>query len=202
MAAQNTDGAEVKDKVVLIGHVDVGKTSLFLRLKEGKFHEDAEKVVMKQRDALFTKIFDNGSQITLYDTAGMEKYQSTLPPTYFRQARAIIFVYAINDEESFTGLNNWLDNVAVVRDTIRVIVGNKTDLSNVSSNKCVDSSTAAQWASNNDIDSSMVFRVSAKSGDQVMEMFQQIADIVCPKSNRRKTAPPEQQNGDGCCNKK
>ena len=137
------------------------------------------------------------SQLTLYDTAGMEKYQSTLPTSYLRELSAIVFVYAVDDEESFHGLTMWFEEVPAMRGVIKVLVGNKTDLT-----ATVDSSTAMQWARNNDVDDSMVFRVSAKTDDQVTEMFQQIADKITPKKTvqRSQPLPSEKKSGD-CCKK-
>ena len=37
----------------------------------------------------------------------MERFEATVPPTYFRNAKAVIFVYAINDQESINNIIHW-----------------------------------------------------------------------------------------------
>ena len=72
-------------------------------------------------------------QITLYDTAGMERFEGTIPPTYFRSARAVILVYSISSTDSINNIESWMESITPQRleyvghigEILRVIVGNK-----------------------------------------------------------------------------
>ena len=129
----------------------------------------------------------------------MEKFQTTLPPTYFHFAKGIMFVYDVSEEDNFEGLNGWIDGVDgfLPPDVVRVIVGNKCDLE-----KKVKDNRAIQLAKNVDIPEDMVFFVSAKTNDGVSEMFEKIARKLSPVvEQERAPCQPSQQHGK-CCAKK
>jgi GTPase SAR1 family protein len=52
-------------KVVLIGHVGVGKSTLFLRFKEGRFVEDADAQVNMDTLAEHTKELGSGVKVNI-----------------------------------------------------------------------------------------------------------------------------------------
>ena len=143
-------------------------------------------------------------QITLFDTAGMERFEGTLPPTYFRNAFSVIFVYAINNGESISSIPLWADSVSIQhigdqgKNIIKALVGNKSDLHD---EREVNTMRAKETAQKSDIEESMVFEVSAKTGDGVEEMFAAIAKsfkrrVKGPSSN---TFPEEQSKQKKCC---
>ena len=115
-------------------------------------------------------------QMSLFDTAGVERHMSTIPQTYFRWSKVILLVYSIDDSDSFDSLTNWADNAICARlggplETITVLVGNKSDLDD----RAVSEERAREHADNNDIDPEMIFEVSAKDGTGVSDMFNKIA---------------------------
>lgn len=135
--------------------------------------------------------------MTLYDTAGIERHMSTIPQTYFRWSKVTMLVYSIDDSDTFDSLTNWADNavcssVGSPMETLTVLVGNKVDQGDY---RAVDKSRAQQYAENNDIDSSMVFEVSAKDGTCVKEMFDNIALKMKPSA---RAAPPSRPKKSFC----
>lgn len=137
-------------------------------------------------------------QLTLFDTAGMEKFQTTLPPTYFHFAKGVIFVYDVSEVDNFEGLSGWIDTVDgfIPSDTVKAIVGNKCDLE-----RRVGDQRAKQLAENVDIPEDMVFFVSAKTNVGVSEMFEKIASKLAPVTEQQQ--PPRQTSQqDKCCAKK
>lgn len=144
-------------------------------------------------------------QITLYDTAGMERFEGTVPPTYFRNAFAVIFVYAINSQESINNIASWADSISYQRigDTsktiVKALVGNKTDLENDREVSTTRSKATAEQA---EIKEHLVFEVSALSGDGVDRMFSTIAKELKgthkePKFNDG--LPPPRPRPNPCC---
>ena len=133
--------------------------------------------------------------MTLYDTAGVERHTQTILPTYFRFAKVIILVYSIDNQESFGEIgSNWMDNSLDSASAARlVLVGNKVDLDSGEdggeSKRVVSRERAAQYAVNNDIDKSMVFEISAKTGQGVTEMFDAVARTIEPVSKPPQTLP-------------
>ena len=69
---------------------------------------------------------------TVWDTAGQERFR-TLTNAYYRGAQGILLVYDVTNEDSFTHLSTWLDEVDMYcpggeRGVVKLLVGNKVDL--------------------------------------------------------------------------
>ena len=115
-----------------------------------------------------------------------------------------MLVYSIDDSDTFDSLTNWADNAIsahagrTASDVITVLVGNKVDLDD---DRRVSRERARQYAENNDIETDMVFEVSAKDGTGVEEMFEAIAVKVKPTAAAvdRSQTKPKGQKKSNCC---
>lgn len=115
-----------------------------------------------------------------------------------------MLVYSIDDSDTFDSLTNWADNAIsahagrTASDVVTVLVGNKVDLDD---DRRVSRERARQYADNNDIESDMVFEVSAKDGTGVEEMFATIALKVKPSApvSRPATTHKSGQKKPNCC---
>ncbi|XP_059055319.1 ras-related protein Rab-21 [Achroia grisella] len=116
-------------KVVLLGEGCVGKTSLLLRYIEDKFND--KHLTTLQATFLNKKININEKRINLsiWDTAGQEKFHA-LGPIYYRNSNGAILVYDITDEDSFGKVKNWVKELKKMlgSDIVLIITGNKIDL--------------------------------------------------------------------------
>lgn len=126
---QQSNGNTYNFKVVLLGEGCVGKTSLVLRYVEDKFN--AKHMTTLQASFLNKKINVDGKavRISIWDTAGQEKFHA-LGPIYYRSSNGAILVYDITDEDSFQKVKNWIKELKKMlgSDIVLVIVGNKIDL--------------------------------------------------------------------------
>ena len=122
----------------------------------------------------------------------MERFEATVPPTYFRNAKAVIFVYAINDQESINNIIHWSESLAPQRlgdmsqKLIRALVANKIDLPG--EERVVTKKSGSDTAENCDIGKEMFFEVSAKTGEGVNEMFAAVAQMIKQPVGSRATA--------------
>jgi small GTP-binding protein len=117
-------------KIIMVGSINVGKTSLVTKYATGKkpMRKDSTKTatyVNKIKTVNGIKF-----EIKLWDTAGQEKYKS-LTKLFIKDAKIAILVYSIDDEESFNDLDDWLKLIKSVNDdtVIYGVAGNKSDLS-------------------------------------------------------------------------
>ena len=144
-------------------------------------------------------------QMTLYDTAGMERFEGTVPPTYFRNAKAVIMVYAINNEESIGDLQHWSESLSIQRigaasqSIIKILVGNKADLTG---EREVDRNRGMETAELCGVSKDMFFEVSAKTGEGVWDMFNAIGKKLkhAGKAEGKPGLPPLQERRQ-CCSK-
>ncbi|XP_059199268.1 ras-related protein Rab-20 [Centropristis striata] len=111
-------------KVVLLGDMNVGKTSLLHRYTERKFKDTISTV----GGAFFLKQW-GPYNISIWDTAGREQFHG-LGSMYCRGAAAIILTYDVTNwqslaelEERFLSLTDTANH-----DCIYALVGNKADL--------------------------------------------------------------------------
>lgn len=143
--------------------------------------------------------------MTLFDTAGMERFEGTLPPTYFRNAFSVIFMYAINNSDSISSIPSWADSVSIQhigdqsKSIIKALVANKSDLED---EREVNVARAKETAQRSGIDQDMVFEISAKTGEGVDEMFATIAKAFQERgkaSQKSSSFPEEQSKPRKCC---
>ena len=132
----------IEYKFALLGDSSVGKTSIFKKISTGKFFEqniatigtdkrtiDYNDIEVDIKGSKVKKSF----QISLFDTAGQEKFRS-ITKNYFKGSNGIILVYDITNRTSFEHVEKWLTSIKEVladwktQDYLVLLIGNKLDL--------------------------------------------------------------------------
>jgi len=162
-------------KLVLLGDASVGKSCLVVRFAKGEFYEYQEPTIGA---AFMTQTVSLGDVIVkfeIWDTAGQERYKS-LAPMYYRGAAAAVVVYDITSKESFEAAKAWVTELQST-DTLIALAGNKSDLD---ASRVIDGDTARSYADTTGI---LYMETSAKSGQNVSELFHEIA-VRLPKQSK------------------
>ena len=116
-------------KLIIIGSVSVGKTSLLTRYATGNFQSVTKSTSTASFISKIKEVNGKLYEIKLWDTAGQEKYRS-LTKIFIKDAKMALLVYAIDDEGSFKDLDMWLNIVKDINNENIVlgIAANKGDL--------------------------------------------------------------------------
>ncbi|KAI6249491.1 Ras-related protein RABB1b [Erysiphe necator] len=188
-------------KLVCIGDSGTGKSSLTIRLCEGRFspHHDVTIGVefgsrilpvgppnsldkssrMNIQDTSNTNSTEQRyMKLSLWDTAGQETYKS-VTRSYFRGASGALLVFDITRRHTFLHVMDWLNDLRQIAETdiVVVLVGNKCDLSTEGDNKReVEKEEAMEWAQKNGV--LEYIETSAKSGDGVEMAFARVAERI------------------------
>ncbi|NXU36523.1 RAB20 protein, partial [Drymodes brunneopygia] len=205
-------------KVVLLGDMNVGKTSLLHRYMERRFQETVSTV----GGAFYLKQW-GPYNISIWDTAGREQFHG-LGSMYCRGAAAVILTYDVNSLQSLTELEERFlaltDSASA--DCIFAIVGNKVDLSDDCTSPPDENRPEKSGAScgpkvrkqvraedaialykkilkykmldEKDVPAAekMCFETSAKTGYKVDYLFETVFDMVVPIIVRQKAEGPPQ----------
>lgn len=111
-------------KVVILGDVNVGKSSLLQRYTERRFHDTVSTV-----GAAFYLKHWGAHSISIWDTAGREQFHG-LGSLYCRGAAAVILTYDVTCRQSLCELEDRFLALAdsALPDCIFAVAGNKSDL--------------------------------------------------------------------------
>jgi len=122
------DNDDCKLKVILLGELSVGKTSLINAFLGNKFQE-YKSTISSQFSQKIVKMKEAVYNIDLWDTAGNEKYRS-ITKMFIRDSQIVIFVYDITNRDTFTSLEFWVDSAKELlgENPIYGLAGNKIDL--------------------------------------------------------------------------
>ncbi len=130
-------------KIILLGDSNVGKSSIVNCLKEDENLQ--RKTISLEVHNYTIKIKSLILRMQIWDTVGQEKFDS-VATNYYKITDVAIFVYAINDINSFNNIDHWFNELNNKGDTdiesndnnddyssnektiIKVLVGNKKDL--------------------------------------------------------------------------
>ena len=128
MSEDNDELDEIK--VILVGEAGTGKTSLINVAIGEKFDPNSQSTLLS---TFVPKKYErNGKNYTLniWDTAGQEKFRA-MTKIFTKNSKIVIFVYAINNRESFEIMKTyWVKSIkeSLGDEPIIGIVGNKSDL--------------------------------------------------------------------------
>jgi len=157
-----------KYKLVFVGDVEVGKTSVIGRYVYGVFNDSYQNTIGIDFLSKSIKLEEQGRavRLQLWDTAGQERFRSLIP-SYIRDASAVMVVYDITNRSSFINTASWIQNVREQQgaDATIVLVANKADLEESRKVSTEEGQEAARR------DGMLFFEVSAKSGSNIEELF-------------------------------
>uniref|UniRef100_A0A4W6BVS6 RAB18B, member RAS oncogene family n=1 Tax=Lates calcarifer TaxID=8187 RepID=A0A4W6BVS6_LATCA len=116
-------------KLLIIGESGVGKSSLLLRFTDDTFDPEQPATIGVDFKVKTLAIDGNKAKLAIWDTAGQERFR-TLTPSYYRGAQGVILVYDVTKRDTFTKLENWLNELETYttrNDIVKMLVGNKID---------------------------------------------------------------------------
>ena len=167
----------VRYKLVFVGDVGVGKTSVMNRFITDQFSEEYDVIIIfniiifKNQSTIgvdfATKAIeykDNSLKLQMWDSAGLERYRALIP-SYVRGASIIFIIYDVSSQESFNNLGTWINFIKQVNtdNSMIVLCGNKTDLE-----RRVTTQEGRNLANKEQM---MFFEASAKNGENVNKMM-------------------------------
>jgi small GTP-binding protein len=183
-------------KIVFLGDATVGKTSLIVRYTTREFSSFAIPTVGASNAQVSISHGSQQFSVNVWDTAGQERFRS-LVPLYSRDADVIVLVFSIASAESFTGLEEWFDNLRnKLEVTCPIIVcGSKVDL-----RWEVDRHAVTGWA---EAHKCPFMFTSAQTGENVNELFglmaEQIAILREPPPEKSEFRLAEVTSQSKCC---
>lgn len=163
--------------LVIIGEKGVGKTSLLHRFTKESFSESIKPTEGIDFEKLSVMVELKKVGLEIWDTAGEER--TRVPTTFYQDAKGVLAVYDVSDRESFENVKIWLhdaEKFAKGADA-KWLIGNKKDIST----QAVPSSEAREFAKSKGME---YYEVSAKSADNVDELFQNIGVGIKKQFNK------------------
>lgn len=209
-------------KIVLLGDMNVGKTSLLQRYMERRFPDTVSTV----GGAFYLKQW-RSFNISIWDTAGREQFHG-LGSMYCRGATAIILTYDVNYPQSLVELEDRFLSLTdtASTDCLFAIVGNKVDLSEEGTVESLEKEECGPRLAGGSCESpkvpkqvqledavalykkilkykmldekdvpaaeQMCFETSAKTGHNVDLLFETLFDMVVPMILRQRAQGPPQ----------
>ncbi|KAM5311856.1 ras-related protein Rab-20 [Glossophaga mutica] len=209
-------------KIVLLGDMNVGKTSLLQRYMERRFADTVSTV----GGAFYLKQW-RSYNLSIWDTAGREQFHG-LGSMYCRGAAAVILTYDVNHPQSLVELEDRFLGLTDTANTdcLFAIVGNKVDLSEEGAleswekeghgsgsvgDGCMSPKVPKQvkpeeamalykkilkykMLDEKDVPAAeqMCFETSAKTGHNVDLLFESLFDMVVPMILRQRAQGPPQ----------
>lgn len=160
-------------KIILVGDVSVGKTSVLQRYINNNFKDDYTCTIQaEQKTKIINEDSNTSIRMDIWDTAGQEKFRS-LTRQYYRDSQGAIIVFDITKKTTFDSLQTWIDDIKDYsdKDIPIIIVGNKSDL--------IDEREVSENNINEFLnDKYTYFEVSAKYGNNIDLAFNKMKKLI------------------------
>lgn len=188
-------------KIIIVGSSGVGKSALMLRYIDSVFYINSCSTIgvdykLKTVEVLVNQV-PKIVKLQIWDTAGQERFR-TLAVQYLRGAHAAIFVFSLEDVDSFKSLDYWIELIQKHGNKGKFfLIGSKCDLTppNVT-----DDMIRALCEKHTEL---TYIKTSAKTGENVNELFESLATDLANKQakmildEKRNLVKVEEEKKDG-----
>ena len=171
-------------KIITIGDTEVGKTAILKRVVSNTFEDyNLPTIGMNLSQKKITLKNNKEIALQLVDTAGQEKYKS-LGKNYFKNAEGVLFVFALNNMQSFEDIPNWIKIFNESSDeNLNIplyLIGNKKDLEEEIE---VNEENIKNFLEKNN---NFIYKaVSAKEeNNEIQDLFQEMAEKLYEEDNK------------------
>lgn len=166
-------------KLILLGDIAVGKTSILNRFVDNKFQSHYKCTInIDYRIKSLSINSETSTDLQIWDTCGEEKYYS-ITRQYFHNVNGIILVFDLSNYATLEKISYWVDDVKnyIKQEVSITLVGNKED---IETRPVFASQTAREFARKKKIE---YIEVSAKTGKNVIYLFEHISKHLIRKIN-------------------
>ncbi|XP_039620721.1 ras-related protein Rab-7b-like [Polypterus senegalus] len=119
-------------KIVILGALGVGKTSLLYQYIHNKFYEDYRTTLGASVLTKTITVQNKTVKLQIWDTGGQERFRSIVS-TYYKGSDGCILAFDVTDTDSFEALDYWkkdFQEKIIPKDASYpfVVLGNKIDI--------------------------------------------------------------------------
>lgn len=175
-------------KLILLGDISVGKSSIIGRYIDNSFSDDYQCTLQVEMKTKIIDIdLDTRVKINIWDTVGQEKFRN-LTKQYYRNCQGAIIAFDLTRKDSFDGVQKWIDDLEDYNANIPIlIVGNKSDL------------IKEREVNNDDIEMFVknkykYYDVSAKNGSNISLAFDKIRREIIEDIKRKEKKEEKELN--------
>uniref|UniRef100_A0A8C0RQJ7 Ras-related protein Rab-36 n=1 Tax=Canis lupus familiaris TaxID=9615 RepID=A0A8C0RQJ7_CANLF len=185
-------------KVVVVGDLYVGKTSLIHRFCKNVFDRDYKATIGVDFEIERFEIAGIPYSLQIWDTAGQEKFKC-IASAYYRGAQVIITAFDLTDVQTLEHTRQWLEDALRENEPgscFVFLVGTKKDL--LSGAACKQAEVEAVRLANEM--QAEYWSVSAKTGENVKAFFSRVAALAFEQSvlqDLERRSSTRAQVGDG-----
>lgn len=159
-------------KIIIIGEIGVGKTSVINKYITNYFSEGERMSIsceIQEKHIDLDK--DTRVNLKIVDTAGEERFMS-LPNQYFKDCQGAVIMYDITEKHSFNKINDWLNILKekAPEKIVIILAGNKSDLYYLK----VDLENELKPYK----EKYKHYEISAKSGNNISLIFEDLANTI------------------------
>ena len=200
-------------KLIFIGDSSVGKSCLTAKAVKNNFEEYYQATVGFEFLTFNMKVNDKVIKLQIWDTCGQEIYKSLIS-NFYRNSSLAVWVYAIDNKESFNHVENWLNDLkSQANPDVRIfLVGNKADLEE---DRKIKKEEGEKYKEDQHLD--LFMETSAKTGHNARNVLVEAAKILykdylkfdentqkekedeSKNKDKKKLIKKEQKVKKGCC---
>jgi small GTP-binding protein len=156
-------------KILILGDGAVGKTTLFQRIKTGKFEENTNMTIGVDFHIIDVKKDGNNVRMQVWDLAGQPQFKNVLP-AYRKGTQTAIVMYDLTRYSSVKNMEEWIKFAREENPSLPILlVGSKMDLKQQRTVKAADVEPfITKYAFGH-------VRCSSKTGEGISEMLDLLA---------------------------
>jgi small GTP-binding protein len=166
-------------KIIVLGDIAVGKTSVIGRYITNTFSEEYKSSIScEYKEKKIDIDGQNIANLQIWDTCGEEKFMA-VTKQYYNNAHGAIVIYDLTEKKTFARLESWIEslkNNAPAKIAI-MIAGNKSDLSDKKINFENELKPYKEKY--------QCYEISAKSGANISLVFEDLTHKIIEKLNEK-----------------